>query len=639
MRRLPVVAFAALVLATIPAFFVIQHLKVSTPLIAGAPAPYPSALSPGQAGCGGFHRTTTISFYLLHRTDDVDVYVVDQTGTIVATLASGRHMRRGKRKPDGVFSWDGREDNGSLAPDGTYHVRVDLIHQGRMYEVPGPITVRTVPPRPVVTSVAPNLIPQGGTPVQIHYRGNESRGGTVRIYRTDLPGPPRLAKSFLTPWRGQTASWDGRIGPRPAPAGTYLVGLDVTDKACNTGHFPLVLPPAPGSTAHAGVTVRYLAAQPPLDPVPAGSRTTVYVDSRGRPYTWTLTRAGSRANPGRRPPSPGRRPPRTPARGTSGRAASGSPGRTRSAYAGRATGSTLVVRLPPGTAGLYQLSISSGSHRTAVPLIAYAAAAPGTVRVRTEGSRVLVVLPALTWQGLNPVDDDGDGIPNTLDAGGPVLLRRPLADGLPADLNGESALLAYLDKAHLTYDLTTDLGLIDATGPSLSAYRGVVVAGSERWLPASLATALHSYVDQGGRVLSLGIDSLRRGVSVGSTPRGQTATGPTPPAATDALGARPGALVTHNPNLVAVLHDGLGIFTGTSGAFPGFDVLQPIPSLVPPAQILSAAGTSAAQPSIVGYRLGRGIVVEIGLAQFDASLARSVDSQELVNRLWAVLSR
>ena len=55
---------------------------------------------------------------------------------------------------------------------------------------------------------------------------------------------------------------------------------------------------------------------------------------------------------------------------------------------------TLRVRLPKSLgAGLYELALRSGSHRTAVPLIAHAA---------VPSAHVLVVLPALTWQGLNP---------------------------------------------------------------------------------------------------------------------------------------------------------------------------------------------------------------------------------------------
>ena len=46
MNRLPAVVFALLAAATVGAFFVVQHLKVSTPLIAGFPAPYPSGMTP-----------------------------------------------------------------------------------------------------------------------------------------------------------------------------------------------------------------------------------------------------------------------------------------------------------------------------------------------------------------------------------------------------------------------------------------------------------------------------------------------------------------------------------------------------------------------------------------------------------------
>lgn len=257
MRRLAPTAFGALVVATVAAFFVTQHLKVSTPLVAGAPRPFPATISPLETGCGGFNRYAKFSFYLLYRADDVAVYVLDQAGDIVRTLASGRHMRVQVRNPDGDFTWDGREDNGSLAPDGTYHFRIALIHQGRIVEqgIP-PVTVKTVAPRPVVTSVEPPLIGPGATNVTIHYTGNENRGGTVRIYRTGLPGGPRLVKSFLTSWKGSQAVWNGKILGRPAPAGTYLVGLDVTDAACNVGSFPSRIPPAPGTMLHAGVTVR-----------------------------------------------------------------------------------------------------------------------------------------------------------------------------------------------------------------------------------------------------------------------------------------------------------------------------------------------------------------------------------------------
>jgi hypothetical protein len=258
--RLSIVGFAMLVVATIAAFFVTQHLKVTTPLIQGTPRPVPGTIDPlrGVPCFGRNSGSTTISFYLQHRSDDVDVYVVDADGNIVRTVATGRHMRKNVRNPDGVFHWDGRLADGRVAPDGTYHFRVALLNQGRTIDLTDvPVRVKTVPPHPVVLGVSPSRIPSpsGATRVTIRYGGNENRGGTVLLYRTDLPGGPRLVKTFLTPWKGQTAVWDGKIRERPAPAGTYLVGLEVTDAACDTGRYPARMPPAPGSVPNAVVTV------------------------------------------------------------------------------------------------------------------------------------------------------------------------------------------------------------------------------------------------------------------------------------------------------------------------------------------------------------------------------------------------
>jgi hypothetical protein len=582
-KRLSLGAFGALVVATIAAFFVTQHLKVTTPVVNGLS--HPEAFSPGTC-----RPHTHISFYLQSRADDVSLYVVDSNLSIVRTLAVNFHMNKLVRIPDGrLNTWNGRGDDGRLVPDGTYYFRVGLANQGRTIDVTNyPIVLKTVAPRPRVTSVTPSVLPNGRSGAVIHFTGNEGRNGTIHLYRTDLPGPLRPVKSFITPAKPAQATWDGLIDGRPAPAGTYLVGLTVRDAACNTGRFPTMIPPAPGSTPHAGITVRYLAAEPQLSPAPAGGRALVYVDSRRRPYTWAVQRVGA--------PKP--------------------------SASGRARGAVLRVPLPKSGAGLYELTLHSGPYQTQVPLLAAARPSP----------RVLVVLPALTWQGQNPGDEDGDGIPDTLDTGGSVQLARPLALGLPPGFADEAAFLAYLDQAHLAYDLTTDLGLIDGVGPGLFGHRAVVFAGSERWLPSSLSGPLRTYVQQGGNVISLGIDSLRRSVTV----KGALARGPSAPAATDALGAEPGP-VSAGSGVILQISDGLGIFSGTSGAF-GSGPFQPVTRVVAPAQPLSAAaGVSQSSPAIAGYRLGRGTVVDIGLVGFGSSVAHSVDEQELTRRLWTVL--
>jgi hypothetical protein len=259
-----VVVLVVLVVATVAAFFVTQHLKVTTPLLAGFPAPDPNVINPVAGGtCDGTqHRVARVSFYLLHRSDDVDVDVIDQSGNVVATVASGRHMRRGVRKPDGEFAWNGRLGDGRVAPDGTYYFRVTLIHQGRSVVISNPsgaepVMVQTTAPQPEVTSVSPQVIPQAGRlSTTITVAGDDRRGGFVNLYRTDVAGGPRLVKAFGLPGGARRVVWDGTIRGRPASAGTYLGGLTMIDGACVARHFPRRLPPASGSTVHAEVTVR-----------------------------------------------------------------------------------------------------------------------------------------------------------------------------------------------------------------------------------------------------------------------------------------------------------------------------------------------------------------------------------------------
>jgi hypothetical protein len=599
-----VIAFATLVVATIAAFFITQHLKSSTPVIAGMTHPPP--FSNDGDGC---LRRTYINFYVKHRSDSVSVFVVDSEGDVVQTVASGVEMHNEPTAPGQkirrTFYWYGHEYDGQLAPNGTYYFRIALAEQGQIVNLTQyPVVVDTVPPHLAITRISPSQLPAPGrVPATIYFTGSDGRGGYLIIYRTGPAEPPRVLDarripfSKANPQHGYTKTWDGLIHGVPAPPGTYVMALKVTDRACVTGTFPVYLPPGAGTTPHAGVTVSYLAAEPPLDPVPAGSDALVGVAADQRSYRWALRRVGARHK--------------------------------RPIEHGSGTSTSLRVRMPGRSAGLYELAIRSSGQRTVVPIVARASAST---------RRILVVLPALTWQGENPVDDNGDGFPDTLTAGGPIDLDRVLANGLPSGFGDQAALIAYLDRAGMPYDLTTDLALANRSGPTLAGHSGVVLAGPELWLPAALAPELRRYVEQGGRVLSLGAGSLLRTATVKQTPAAE-ALDPTPAAATDVLGARPGALVRGNTEAIVVIRDRLGIFDGTSGTFDGFGSFEPILAVAAPATIASAAGTTAQTPSIVGYRLGSGIVVEIGLPAFTASLAHDVDTQELLRRLWTIFRR
>lgn len=156
MKHFQLGAFLALVVATVAAFFIAQHIKVSTPLISGAPAPFPATINPVSGGTcydPSLHqqvnyRTTAISFYLLHASDKVDVYIVNQGGTRVDTVATGRFMKAAlfPHEVPTQFIWDGHRQDGSVVPDGRYYFTVHLVHQGRTVTIangsgPLPVTV------------------------------------------------------------------------------------------------------------------------------------------------------------------------------------------------------------------------------------------------------------------------------------------------------------------------------------------------------------------------------------------------------------------------------------------------------------------------------------------------------------------
>jgi hypothetical protein len=271
------------------------------------------------------------------------------------------------------------------------------------------------------------------------------------------------------------------------------------------------------------------------------------------------------------------------------------------------------------------LALHARGERAVVPFLASAEG-------RRAAARVLVVVPALEWQASNPVDDDGDGLPDTLPAADRIDLERPLADGSPPGLADEAALLQYLDSHHLAYQLTSDIALARGVGPRLSGHSGVILDGNFTWIPARLASGLSAYVGRGGHLVSIGQGSLLRTVPLTDT----TAGPPGPAALNDPFGARPGRHVATAGVLITVISDPLRIFTLTGpvlSGFPGYQALEP-----PPGRPASLAGVDATMPGVIGFTQGRGSVVEVGLDGFQRRLAHNSSAQELVTRLWQILS-
>jgi hypothetical protein len=582
-KRLPALAFCAMVVATIFAFFLTQVLKTADPLVWGSPRPVPAAFNPVSGRTcpakkrGTFlnHRRTSLSITLPHA-GTVGVYIVDNAGNPVATISQGRSLRRNQPS---VFIWKGFQNGGSFAPDGTYFFQLLLVNQGRTVDLSqAPITVMTHDPRAPATSVATTpqdslvaakgsasattsgpavLTPPAGS-VTIHFKAGAYRRVWIDVYRSDASGRLKRVYRFSVKPTSDTAIWSGNLKDGvPAPAGTYLIGVSVEDLACNPGRYPSTLAPAAGKTPAAGVTVRYLTATPPLTPTMAGTRATVRVDSPTGPYDWALRIAGRG---------------RVLAQGQD------------SPLAGTGEG-TLKVRLPKRNAALYTLTLSAGQYSAAVPLVA---SATGATAAR---ARVLVVLPMLTGQGQNPVDDTGDGVPGTLTAGDRISLDRPLAENLPLGFKQDSALISYLSSQHDRYQLTTDVALAQGAGPSLTGYSGAVLAATERWLPRPLIPALKAFLNGGGNVLSLGADALSGSSQISGDPAHPVASAPT---------RIPADLFGHR---------------------------------------VAVTGLTDTTPPVTAFGLGQGDLFELASPDFNSTPATAGQSPALLSRIWQLLAK
>jgi hypothetical protein len=115
--------FAALVVATVGAFFVTTRLKRSAPVIERLT--FNRHFSPNGDG-----RFDYVQFALrLRHTDDATISIVTRDGGRVRTIVENLRVHKARRYR---FRWDGRTASGAIAGDGEYHVRVSLRRQGRV---------------------------------------------------------------------------------------------------------------------------------------------------------------------------------------------------------------------------------------------------------------------------------------------------------------------------------------------------------------------------------------------------------------------------------------------------------------------------------------------------------------------------
>jgi hypothetical protein len=362
------------------------------------------------------------------------------------------------------------------------------------------------------------------------------------------------------------------------------------------------MPYGRGVGGRGGITVRYVGIQPPTGPTRSGDLAEFFVDTRRAPYRWSLRRVGGPRRPIRR---------------------------------GRGTRARLRIHAPKGKSGVYLLTVRTRRHQARVPFTVQSSRRVGGDDPAPRG--VLVVLGVMTWQGRNPVDDDGDGVPDTLSAGRHVRLARVLAgSGLPVGFpTHEAPVLEWLDRHRRRYDVTTDVALATGRAPRLTGYRGVLLPGDTRWLTAEVGLGLRRFARAGGRVGLLGTDSLRRLVRL--TRMGDLVR-PTRPTSADLFGARLRPVI-RRPVTLTILQDRIGLFAGGGGLFAGFDAYEATAGTGPHSAVVASAVTATGSPVIVAARYGSGLVIRTGLPGFATRLSSDPASAGLMDRLWMLLSR
>jgi hypothetical protein len=618
-RPLVRAVFAVLVVATIAAFFATQVLKSEFPLVLRF-ATKPAHFSPNGDG----YRDDTRVGFDLSEPAEVTFSVVDSEGNEVRRIVDEKRLAGDTKYR---FTWDGNDDDGNPVPDGIYRMRVVRRDESRVIDSFKEITVDRRPPDVELVSATPSVIVGGAAGqsqnVTVRYAGPANSAPEFRVFRTDDRPRPYVVRRFRgMPAEGRAKTregvWDGRVSAGPdataaAPDGDYAFTVTVRDRAGNPAAAPQEIPTTRAARPHTGVSVRSFTLRGPLTVVRAGTVARFEVGPVDRSFDFVLSRFGD--------PRPLRR-------------------------GGRVAGPFRVGIPRDAVTGIHVLRVRAGSQRAVWPLAVSGRAQTKAARNRGPkplsgvgaGGLPLLVLPALTWQGLNPVDDDGDGFADTLRSSRAVRLDRYFASGgYPPRFAAEVApLIRWLERERLGYNLTTDISLARGEPPLLGDAPGVAFGGSELWLPRPLTNRLRKYVTDGRRIASFGADSFRRSVKLDE----DLARDPSRPHRVNAFGERTALLETSRAPL-NVFEDKLGLFADLSdfiGEFTEFEVSR---GLTEEAEALTTAGRDPGEPAFMAFRLGDGWMLRTGTPQWAGQLEEAtltVEVPQVTKRIWRRLS-
>lgn len=599
------VVFGLLVLATFFSFFVAQRLKSTDPLVFSVNMK--RYISPNADGVRDKGRVR----FRTKKADVVKVEVIDRTGSPVRVLADDERLEAGPH----TFYWNGRysgyldaegnKNRGTAVSDGAYRVRITMRNNGRTF-VPDQFFVvdRAAPTLSATVNGGHTIsILQERKPVRVDFSGVDgARRAVFLVYRVrgQRTGTKPVA-SFFSERGKNSGAWDQTVGyfrdwsepclgvkrsgrARPAPVGSYVIVAKACDAAGNEGTSSTSLPPRAGTTRGlSGITLTGVQIAPPVKPVVMDTRASFRVNPPSGGYTYRLQRVGG------------------PAIAT-----------------GSGRGPTLRIDVPRTSAGLYTLRVAA---RRPVRGDRGVARTPVAITARRK-QKLLIVQPAIAWQATNPVDTTGDGFSDAYPQLPPgkqqrVALNRFLAlqSGTVGFETQEGALSEYLTTSQPDLDAqtTTDAALAEDPVAALKGHDAILFTGDERWITAELGVALRAFVQRGGKVAFFSQDAFRRTVSLNSTDM----VGPTDHRQRDIFGETV-EYVREAPAPVVPFKDELGLLRGPTGLFTGFEQSK---QQAGGAEILTSAGREADTPALIGYRLGKGTVIRVGVRGWSAELA------------------
>jgi hypothetical protein len=219
-RLLPTALILAVLAGSAVAFAVTETLKLEKRPI--TPTGITKVFSPV---CRCPTARADVDFKLL-KPDTVTLSIIDTGGEEVRRLVTRKPLNLGRHH----FTWNGRDDEGRLVPEGSYRPKVKLSGAERTFILPNPIRVDVAHPRIRLLDVQPRVFSPDGDGrsdrVIVHYRVSERANALLLVN-----GIQRVRTRFK-PLRGEL-QWNGTAAGRKLPPGVYVLELAAIDAAGN----------------------------------------------------------------------------------------------------------------------------------------------------------------------------------------------------------------------------------------------------------------------------------------------------------------------------------------------------------------------------------------------------------------------